>query len=234
MLPSAVPIFSSREGRSLRTTLSVYSREVQFLTLGFRSAPIRHPASPTRPSFFRSPPPLLRRGGASVLPMAATTSSVHPPLGEDNNLALGGGKAKLTRKDTTRTVLPNLGYPLQPTGYPRCGAAQPAPSSFVDASPASRSREVQHTGGARSGCRTQLPPGLHGCGPGISARTSNHVDPEASAGGSRGDWEGWSIHGALKRMGVNISSHVSLATKTLKMRHSRFNRHSGGFFGSSS
>ncbi|KAF5326906.1 hypothetical protein D9619_004356 [Psilocybe cf. subviscida] len=68
--------------------------------------------------------------------MAATTSSVHSPLGEDNNLTLGGAEAKLTRNGTTRTVLPNLGYPLQSTTYGRHRAAQPTLSS-VDASPAS-------------------------------------------------------------------------------------------------
>ncbi|KAF5327530.1 hypothetical protein D9619_004369 [Psilocybe cf. subviscida] len=145
--------------------------------------------------------------------MAATTSSIHPPLSEDNNLALGGPEAKLTRKDTTRTVLPNLGYPLQSTRYPRGGAAQPTLSP-VDASPP-RLREL-HVGSPPRKTRAH-PPSR------ISAPTSNHVHAESSAGRSLGDWRGWSVHGALERMG----SHVSMAAKTLKKWHGRFSRHPG-------
>ena len=108
---------------------------MNLLTLRFCSVPIRHPASSGRPSFFRSPPPLVRRGGVTILPMATSTSPVRPPLAEDNNLALGGSETRLTGCDRTRMVLPNLSYPLQSTRYGHSRAAQPTSSSLVDASP---------------------------------------------------------------------------------------------------
>jgi hypothetical protein len=73
--------------------------------------------------------------------MASTISSVHPPIAEDNNLALRGVEAKLTRNDTTRKVLPNLGYPLHSSRYPQNGTAQPTSTSSVVASGPLRFRE---------------------------------------------------------------------------------------------